>query len=483
MRKFFVKNIFFLILVNLIVKPVWIFGIDRNVQNVVGHEVYGQYQALLSFSIIFQVLLDFGLQSYNSTTVSASPKVMKTLFPNIIMAKGMLSGIYFILIISLGFLIGFRGHALFLLILLSFVQILSSFLLYLRSNVSAMHHFKTDSLLSVSDRLFMIIVCGILLFLPPWKSSFKIEWFIYVQIASFIFTGTIAFFICKKMTVLNWNHFNFRKVWVICKKSFPFALLIFLMAVYLRSDALILERILSNGKEEAGVFAAAFRLLDVANNVTGLLFAGILLPLFGRMLARKESVAPIVRVSINLLLPVAITTSIVAWFLGNDIMTTLYTHATSYDGRVFSILMLGFPGFCIGYVYATLLTANRSLKQLIFIAALAVIFNLTLNFMLIPHFGAIGAASVAAATQVLVSILVLIFVPKLIPLVFDVKWLFQYIAFLILIFLLCFFIVNLNVSLLEKLIFIALSSVFMMLLCGFIPVSKIRAMLLEKRKK
>jgi len=477
MRKFFVKNIFFLILVNLIVKPVWIFGIDRNVQNAVGHEVYGQYQALLSFSIIFQVLLDFGLQSYNSNAVAQSPKVMKTLFPNIILAKGILSLTYFVLIIALGLLIGFRGHALFLLFLLSFVQILSSFLLYLRSNVSAMHRFRTDSLLSVSDRLFMIVVCGVLLFFPPWDAGFKIEWFIYAQIGSYLFTGAIAFWICTKMTALDWRHFNFGKVWVICKKSFPYALLIFLMAVYLRTDALLLERILPNGKEEAGVFAAAFRLLDVANNVSGLLFAGILLPLFGGMLARREPVAPIVRVSINLLLPLAITVALAAWFLGNDIMTMLYTNATVYDGKVFSILMIGFPGFCIGYVYATLLTANGNLKQLIVISVFAVIFNLGLNFILIPYLGAVGAAISAAGTQALVSICLLVTAPRLIELKFDFRWIVQYLVFLLLAFFICFFFSRTDLSLVYKLGGIAVSAAMGMLGCGMVPVVKIRELL------
>ena len=467
-------------LVNLIVKPVWIFAIDRNVQNSVGHEAYGQYQALLSFSIIFQVLLDFGLQSYNSRTVSQSPKIMKTLFPNIVLAKGLLSIVYFVLIMSLGLLIGYRGHALFLLFFLSFVQILNSFLLYLRSNVSAMHHFKTDSLLSVTDRLFMIVVCGFLLFFPPWNAAFKIEWFIYAQIASYIVTGSIAFFICRRMTVLNWRHFHFLKVWAICKRSFPYALLIFLMAVYLRADAIIIERILPDGKEEAGVFAAGFRLLDVANNVSGVLFAGILLPLFGRLLAKREAVSPIVQVSINLLLPFAFTVMLAAWFFGTDIMKMLYVEATDYDGQVFSVLMSAFPGFCIGYVYATLLTANGNLKQLIILSLIAVIFNLTFNFILIPRYGALGAAVSAVLTQLILAIFNIKIAQKLIHLKRDWIWLLQYVAFISLMFLACWLLRSWPLQLYAQLAIVAFTGLLLMLVCGFIPYYKIKELLLQK---
>ena len=55
----FISNITFLVFVNLIVKPFWIFGIDRTVQNAVGAEQYGTYFALFNFTMLFHILLDF----------------------------------------------------------------------------------------------------------------------------------------------------------------------------------------------------------------------------------------------------------------------------------------------------------------------------------------------------------------------------------------------------------------------------------------
>lgn len=477
MRKFFVQNIFFLLLVNLIVKPVWIFGIDRNVQNNVGHEVYGQYQALFSFSIIFQIFLDFGLQSYNNRTVAQSPQTMRMLFPNIIWAKALLSLIYFVLIVSAGALIGYRGHVLLLLILLSLVQILNSFLQYLRSNVSAMHWFKADSLLSVSDRLFMIAICGVLLFLTPWKHRFRIEWFIYAQIAAYFLSVILALGVCLRMQRPDWGHFNIKKAWVICKNSLPYAILIFSMAVYLRSDSIILERILPNGKEEAGVFAASFRLLDVANNVTGVLFAGILLPLFGRLLAMRAPVRPIVRQSVNLLLPVAFTTVVMTWLFGKEIMFALYTHATAYDGQVFAALMCAFPGFCIGYIYSTLLTAHGSIRQLILISLIAVALNLSLNFVLIPYFGALGAAWSCTITQAVLSGLILRLAGRLIKLRFDRRWTGQHLLFILLMTGLGLLIDSFTLPLWATVILMAVNGGAVMMICGFVPFNKIRTLL------
>lgn len=473
MKRVFVRNIIFLLLVNLVVKPTWIFGIDRNVQNYVGHEIYGQYQAILSFCIIFQIFLDFGLQNFNNRTVAQSPETIQTLFPNILWAKLFLSAGYFILILLFGALIGFTGHALVLLILLGFVQMLNSLLLFLRSNVSAMHRFKTDSLLSVSDKLFMIIICGVLLYLPPWKYHFTIEWFIYAQIVSYVLTSVIAFFTCLKLSRLKWHRFHPQKVWAICKQSLPYAVLIFSMAIYLRADSVILERILPNGKEQAGIFAASFRLLDAANNMTGVLFAGILLPMFGRLLAKRETVTPLVHQSVDLLLPVAFTTVALSFFFGNDIMHLLYTEIPDNSVLVFTILMCSFPGFCIGYIYATLLTANGNLRPLIYNSLIAVIFNLGLNFILIPKMGALGAAICCALTQILLSFLNIRLAKRFIQLKFNLRWVGQYFLFCLLITGIGWLLFQSDCRLFVKITGMAVGGLISMAICGFLPVRKI----------
>ena len=43
MRKTFVLNLIIMMGVNLLIKPFWILGIDRAVQNRLGFDAYGQY--------------------------------------------------------------------------------------------------------------------------------------------------------------------------------------------------------------------------------------------------------------------------------------------------------------------------------------------------------------------------------------------------------------------------------------------------------
>src|ERR1019366_9241981 len=88
---------------------------------------------------------------------------------------------------------------------------------------------------------------------------------------------------------------------MILKKSLPFAILMMLMACYNRLDTVMLERMLPDGAKQVGIYAHGFRLLDAANMI-GFLFAGLLLPIFSRMLKYKESVEALVKLSFLLLI-------------------------------------------------------------------------------------------------------------------------------------------------------------------------------------
>src|SRR6185503_376425 len=67
----FYSSLRLLIILNVVIKPLWIFGIDRQVQNTVGTEVYGNYFSILNLSIVFSFLLDWGLTIFFNRQLSS----------------------------------------------------------------------------------------------------------------------------------------------------------------------------------------------------------------------------------------------------------------------------------------------------------------------------------------------------------------------------------------------------------------------------
>lgn len=430
MRRFFVKNLLFIIAVNLLVKPVWVFMIDRTVQNTVGHEQYGTYQALLNICIVFQILLDFGLTNYNTNLISQNRDRLKELFPAMLTTRLLLILAYTAIVFIAGLLLGYHTWELGLLSGVLTIQALSSLVLYLRSNISAMQYFKTDGVLSVTDRLLMILICGFLLYNPATSAGFKIEWFIWTQIFCYGLTAVAAMFIIfRKTGIAPSLSFEVKEVYAIIKKSFPYAILILLTSLHMRSDMILVERLAS--KDQAGIYATATRLLDVSN-MFGIMFAGVLLPMFGKMIAERQSVQPIIKLSVNMLLPFASILCIVAFGWGNEIMEMLYKNAGTYDGDVFAWVMAAFPAYCIMYTYSTLLTANGNIALLNKISLAGVIISLSLNFYLIPMQEALGAAITSCITQTVLAICYIVFCSKEAELPKNIKWISAHIAFVIL---------------------------------------------------
>lgn len=435
MQRFFVKNILFTIAVNLLVKPIWVLFIDRSVQNTVSAASYGTYQALFSLGIIFQTVLDFGISNYNSRTIARNPERLPELFPAMLSARLVLMGIYIIIASSWGYILGYRGWELGLLAGILFIHSLNALLSFIRSNVSALHRFKTDALISITDRLLMILICGFLLVYPPTARVFKIQWFVITQVVCYFIAAMTGYIVLRRIGKVKLRFsFSTQEIMGVIKSSFPYALLIFLMSIYNRADAVMIERMTADGKDQAGIWAAAFRLLDMAN-ILGLMFATMLLPVFGRMLGQKDNVQPIVKLCVNMMLPFSVMVAVAALFFGGDIMSLLYhkgqlysTHSKSYN-MVFSCLMLSFPGWCLMYVYSTLLTANGNMKTLNIIAFGGVIFNLALNYWLVPQYKAFGGAITSLLTQTGLAFVFLFAAMRIIKLPFNIRWVMAHVGY------------------------------------------------------
>lgn len=484
MRRFFVKNILFVIAVNVLVKPIWVFFIDRTVQNTVPGASYGTYQALLSLAIIFQTVLDFGISSYNSRMISQNPDRLPTLFPAMLSARLVLMGVYIVLAYCWAFAFGYRGWELTLLSGVLLIQALNALLSFIRSNVAALHRFKTDGLLSVIDRLLMIVICGFLLVWPVTARHFKIEWFVATQVLCYFIAAVTGYLILKRVGKVKLKFsFEWPEVRKIILGSVPYALLIFLMSVYNRADMMMIERLCVDGKNQAGIYAAAFRLLDMAN-IFGLMFATMLLPLFGRMLAQKNDVQAIVKLCVNMLLPLSFVVAIAAIFFRGNIMYLLYkkselyhAHAFTYE-TIFAILMVSFPAWCLMYVYSTLLTANGSLKTLNRIALVGVIINLSLNFYLIPRYNAIGGAITSFITQSSLALAFIFSASNIIKLPLNIRWIFAHLGYLVFVFFLGYGIVSfVHMNWMFQLVTFGLIAVIFMFVFRFLSVGSIRQLM------
>ena len=403
MKRKFATNLILLLLLNLAIKPFWVFGIDRTVQNLVGASEYGLFFALFNFSLLLNIFLDFGLTNFNNRSISQHPQLLPRYLSNLVGIKLLMAIAYFVISITAAYFLGYSQRQLGMLMVLVVNQFLASFILYLRSNISGLQLFRTDSILSVTDRVFMILLCSVMLW-GPLRSEFKIEWFIYAQTIAYLVTTAISLVIVVKKVNVFVPRINRIFLVSILKQSYPYALLVLLMSFHFRVDSVMIERLLPNGNFHAGIYAQAFRLLDVSTMVP-FLFASLLLPIFSRMLKQGEQIISLLGFSVRLLFAASIVFSLVCIVYRDSIMELLYVNHTAESSAIFATLMVCFVFVSISYIFGTLLTANGSLYILNIIALVGVVVNIVLNVVLIPRHFALGAAVASLITQALVSLL------------------------------------------------------------------------------
>jgi O-antigen/teichoic acid export membrane protein len=402
MQKKFVANLALLLFMNLLIKPIYILGIDRAVQVEVGAANYGIYFAIFNFTFLLTIILDFGITNFNNKNIAQNNHLLTKHFSSLVSLKLILAVFYIVICVVAGFLIGYDIRLMKLLLVQGFNMFLVFFILYLRSNLAGLHLFKTDSIVSVLDRLILIVVCVIMLQKGVFKTEEGIMYFVYAQTFSYLLTAVTAFIIILSKT--HTFKFKFEKAFslMILKKSLPFAILTLLMSFYNRIDTVMIERILDDGDVQSGIYAQAFRILD-ATNMIAFLTAGMLLPIFSRMLKHKENIEPLVKLITTLLLTPAIVVGIGCLFFSTELMEFMYKEHVAESARIFGLLMMSFIAVSTTYIFGTLLTANGNMRQLNYMAASGMVLNIVLNYILIKQYDAFGSAVSSMITQFLTA--------------------------------------------------------------------------------
>lgn len=432
MQKTFLSHIVVLLLLNVIIKPLAIFGIDVGVQNQVGAEAYGTYFSLLNFTYLFNMLLDLGITNYNTRHIAQHPHLLKQSLHKLFPVKIGLFVLFTLITLGSGWLVGYKPEQQKILWILVLNQFFISIILFCRSFFAGMHWFRLDTLFSVLDKFLLLLLGGYLLYFTNQKIS--VEVFVWAQFTTYVLTSLFALILL--FSKVGFNSWKFSKAYslYIIKQSFPFALLILLMMLYSRVDAVMIERLLPtlHGKEQAGIYAQAFRLLD-AVVMFALLFNNLLYPIFSRLLQEKKDFRPLLVLTVGLMLGGGIILASTSLIQGEWMLSWIYHDKVHETTPVFQLLMWSLVPQFIVMIYGTLLTAKGELNTLNVAAFVGLLANIILNFWLIPLFGAEGAAWATLSTQCCVAVIQMVVVHRIFRLKINGIFVFRMLCFSIII--------------------------------------------------
>lgn len=385
----FFKGLSWLLLLNLLIKPVWIFLIDRQVQNIVGAEAYGSYFALFNLTYVLLFVADAGLSNMLIQRLSANGKLN---LRQLLQIKIVLLLLYAFVCFAVAAIAGITQWNMLGLLVLT--QSLNSLFLFFRSLLAARQLFKTDALFSVLDKTLLLLLC----IAPVYGLFFHITILRFLQLqvlSTMLAVGGLAFFLLRKKAFSPGERTGLKNIraWVA-----PFVLILLFMSAHNRLDAFLLERMHPDGARQAGIYAMAYRLLD-AGNMVGYLTASFLVPFLSRNQSNKKAVQQVVLITRHGLLLLAAIVVAFALVFAPWLQAVLYHSTAAYNNTVIRLCLAVLPAYYLIHVYGSALTAAAAFRPFLRILVFAVCLNVAMNAWLIPLYGAVGCCIAALVSQ------------------------------------------------------------------------------------
>ena len=404
----------------MLVKPVWLFFIDRQVQLIVGYEEYGKYFAILNLSYVLFFLSDIGISNMLNQRMANHLQV--NVF-QLLRIKALLLLTYFIVFCFVGWLTHISHWAILFCVIA--IQSLTSLLIFFRNIVTANQYFGVDACFSIIDKMLMILLCGGILYTSLF-GKISLLLFLRIQIACTAIAVMISFFfIMRKELITTTGKENIESI---IKQVLPFAIIVLLMSVHYRLDGFLLERIHPNGAFEAGIYASAYRLLD-ASNMVGYLASSFLVAFIARNLKEKEMLEDAIFNTRHLLMFCSLGAASFVIMFAPWLEGLLYHSNSNYNALIMQLCIASYPGYCIVHVYGSVLTGAAKFNQFIIILILSVLLNVILNIALIPSKGALGCCIAALASQYFCGVVTLVTSTKALGIAYNGKSMVVYLLF------------------------------------------------------
>jgi O-antigen/teichoic acid export membrane protein len=199
----------------------------------------------------------------------------------------------------------------------------------------------------------------------------------------------------------DWARWRPALRWMVAR-GWPLGLAGLMGTIYYRLDGPLLFHL--RGAREAGLYAAAYRFLDVAQLAPGALGA-VLLPVLARLwgVGDQERFQRALRLAVAVAAAVGAPVAFGAVVAGHRVASAVYGARFERSGDVLAVLGLAFFSIATGYVYAGVLIAMGRVRIVGAVAAVAAVGSLVADLAVIPRWGAVGAAWVTVVTEYVVS--------------------------------------------------------------------------------
>ena len=363
-----------------------------------GVNEYGILGFAISLTGILGITMDFGISTHIIRHISTSPESAEKYVGNAFPLKTIFST--GTLIITLIILILMKSNELTITITLLFVLegIIKSFMTILNGSFQAFEKMKYQGIGNTLLNTILLIFILLSIFTDLGIYGITFSYLIanvigliyeYCALTKHILKPKFEFdaAFCKRITLL----------------SLPFAATTLLYSIYYSIDVVMLTNIIGN--YASGIYNASYKLISVLTLFYSV-YISVIFPVMSRFFKDDKNLLIIsYEKSIKYLMLIMIPLAIATMFYSTDIIHLVYGHEYDPASSVLSILIWTVCLLFISGAGNTLLNASHKELTVTKIYAIAAVFNIILNLILIPYLSYDGAAITTVLSDILIVII------------------------------------------------------------------------------
>lgn len=398
------KNTTFLTL-SLVGQKILSFSYFALIARSLGVATTGEYALVLSFTTLFSILADFGFTPVVTREVakekdfSVFSEKLSGLLRTTLAMKCVMTLFTVLITIAVAWIMGYQPHIIVLIAIGCIVMALDSMHLFFYGILRGLHMIRYEALGMLVGQMVVIALGAVVLFS---NSSIKL-------LIGALAVGSLFNVVNSAYRVVRYGRFQFSKVSSnnllfervkiieLIKSAWPFTLAGILARGYSQLDIILLGAML--GTAAVGIYSVPSKMVFAFQFIPLALSASLYPALSHAYVHSREKMTHLIEGSMEYLSLVAVPLIASLLFFGSSIIEFVF--GASYQGSVTPLLIIsgsilfGFLDIPVG----ALLNATGNQARQTLAMGFTLVSNIILNLILIPKFGAVGAAIAAVSSQ------------------------------------------------------------------------------------
>lgn len=370
-----------------------------------GAELTGMYTAALAMTTIFVVFVDLGFTNVFIREAAKQRDKLQSYLSNVLFAKiffGILS--YAAMAITLQ-LLGFDKEFQMLVFLSGVTMLFDSLHLSIYGALRAIGNLLYESVALVGSQLITLVLGTTFLFfnLPL---IFLIAAFTIASACNVLYASIVAYRVYGLHIRPQYTATVFKHIGNI---AIPFAFAAIFGRIYSYVDVILLKKLATD--LEVGLYSTPSK-ISFAFQFIPLALIAALYPRFSEYYAHnRERLARVFEQSMKFLLVIAVPISVGMFVLAEDIIIFVFSDKFAGSIAPLKILVISLAFSFLSFPIGAFLNAcNKQTMQTI-ITGFVLVVNVVANMMLIPAFGAVGAAYAALVGNICLAVLGYLVIP------------------------------------------------------------------------